>query len=77
VLGVSLDDNKQAWINAIKDDKLNWRHISDLKKWSSTAVPLYGFDGIPYNVLIDPQGKIIAVHLRGNALHNKLAEILK
>jgi peroxiredoxin len=77
VLGVSLDDNKQAWIDAIKEDKLNWQHISDLKKWSSAATPLYGFDGIPYNVLIDPQGKIIATDLRGSALQNKLAEVLK
>lgn len=77
VLGVSLDKNKQAWIDAIKDDKLNWQQISDLKYWGSAAVPLYGFDGIPYNVLIDPQGKIIATDLRGNALQNKLAEVLK
>ena len=77
VLGVSLDDNKQAWIDAIKEDKLNWQHISDLKKWSSAATPLYGFDGIPYNVLIDPQGKIIATDLRGSALQNKLTSVLK
>ncbi len=77
VLGVSLDKNKQAWIDAIKEDKLNWQQISDLQYWSSAAVPLYGFDGIPYNVLIDPQGKIIATDLRGNALQNKLAEVLK
>jgi peroxiredoxin len=77
VLGVSLDQNKQAWIDAVKDDKLTWQQISDLKYWGSAAVPLYGIDGIPYNVLIDPQGKIIATHLTGNALHNKLAEVLK
>jgi len=77
VLGVSLDENKQAWINAIKEDKLNWQHISDLKKWSSDATSLYGIDGIPYNVLVDPQGKIIATDLRENALQNKLAEIFK
>jgi len=77
VLGVSLDKNKQAWIDAIKEDKLNWKHISDLQYWGSAAVPLYGLDGIPFNVLIDPQGKIIATDLRGNALQNKLAEILK
>ena len=77
VLGVSLDKNKTAWINAIKEDKLNWQHISDLKYWSSAAVDLYGFDGIPYNVLVDPQGMIIAANLRGNALQNKLAELLK
>ena len=77
VLGVSLDKNKQAWITAIKEDKLNWQHISDLKYWSSSAVSLYGFDGIPYNVLVDPQGKIIATNLRESALQNKLAEVLK
>ena len=77
VLGVSLDKNKQAWIDAIKEDKLNWQHISDLKYWSSAATALYGFDGIPYNVLIDPQGKIIATDLRENALQTKLAEVLK
>ena len=77
VLGVSLDKNKAAWINAIKEDKLNWQHISDLKYWNTAAVGLYGFDGIPYNVLIDPQGKIIATGLREMALQNKLAELLK
>lgn len=77
VLGVSLDKNKEAWLNAIKEDKLNWQHISDLKQWSSAAIPLYGIDGIPYNVLIDPQGKIIATGLRESALQNKLAEVLK
>ena len=77
VLGVSLDKNKQGWLDAIKEDKLSWQQISDLKYWSSAAVPLYGLDGIPYNVLIDPQGKIIATDLRENALQIKLAEVLK
>ena len=77
VLGVSLDDDKNDWINAIAEDNLPWQQISDLKKWNSAAVGLYGFDGIPYNVLIDPQGKIIATGLREAALQNKLAEVLK
>jgi peroxiredoxin len=76
VLGVSLDDDKASWLKAIKDDKLNWKQVSDLKRWSSAAVNLYGFEGIPYNVLIDPQGKIIATELRGEALENKLKEVL-
>ena len=76
VLGVSLDEDKSAWLKAIKDDQLPWQHISDLKGWSSAAVPLYGFDGIPYNVLIDPEGKIIATSLRDEALGEKLSEIL-
>lgn len=77
VLGVSLDEDKEKWIRAIKDDKLAWKQISDLKQWSSAAVGLYGFDGIPYNVLLDPSGKIIATSLRGPALETKLAEVLE
>ncbi len=77
VLGVSLDKDKAEWMKAIKADKLNWKQISDLKFWNSASVELYGFDGIPYNVLIDPTGKIIATELRDEALHAKLAEVLK
>lgn len=77
VLGVSLDEEKNKWLKAIKDDNLSWKHISDLKGWSTAAVPLYGFDGIPYNVLIDPQGKILATELRENALGDFLEKTLK
>jgi peroxiredoxin len=77
VLGVSLDKNKAAWLEAIQTDNLTWKHISDLKQWASAAVSLYGFEGIPYNALIDPQGKIIATSLRGEELESKLAEVLK
>jgi len=77
VLGVSLDRGKEEWIKAIKDDNLTWNQISDLKWWSSSAVGLYGIDGIPFNVLVDPQGKIIATGLREEALHQKLEEVLK
>jgi hypothetical protein len=74
---VSLDKEKQAWLNAIKDDHLGWQQISDLKYWNSAATSLYGLNGIPYNVLIDPTGKILATQLRGSDLQNKLAEVLK
>ena len=77
VLGVSLDKEKQPWLDAIKSDSLSWHHISDLKYWNSAAVALYGFDGIPFNVLVDPKGKIIAMNLRGGELEDKLGEILK
>lgn len=79
VLGVSLDrpDGKEEWIKAIKDDKLDWTHVSDLKFWESVVVPLYRFEGIPYNVLVDPTGKIIAESLRGPDLEKKLAELIK
>jgi peroxiredoxin len=77
VLGVSLDDDKAAWQAAISADKLNWQHISDLKKWESTVISTYHFEGIPYNVLIDTNGIVIAKELRGQALQDTLANILK
>ena len=77
ILGVSLDKEKDKWQQAITDDKLTWTHVSDLKQWESSMVSLYHFDGIPFNVLIDPQGKIIAKELRGEELEKKLAEVLK
>lgn len=77
ILGVSLDKEKTDWEEAIKKDGLTWTHVSDLKQWESGMVPLYQFDGIPFNVLIDPQGKIIATGLRGEDLEKKLGEVLK
>ncbi|NML20399.1 AhpC/TSA family protein [Pseudoflavitalea sp. G-6-1-2] len=77
VLGVSLDKDKKAWAGAIAEDKLDWPQISDLAFWNSKAVALYQFDGIPYNVLVDPKGIVIAESLRGEALEQKLAEVLK
>jgi peroxiredoxin len=77
ILGVSLDKNPEAWKKAIIDDNLSWTHISDLKYWQSEVVPLYGFQSIPFNVLVDPAGKVIAENLRGSALEDKLSEILE
>jgi len=77
ILSVSLDKDKEEWLKAIKEDGLEWKNISDLKYWNSAAVSLYGIEGIPYNVLLDPQGKIIAKELRGDDLGAKLAEVLK
>ena len=77
ILGVSLDDDKNKWLQAIKADNLSWKQVSDLKGWENATVKLFGYDGIPYNVLLDPQGKIIAVSLREGGLQGKLAELLK
>jgi thiol-disulfide isomerase/thioredoxin len=77
ILGVSLDEDKDAWLEAIAKDKLDWEHVSDLKGWSSIVVPMYGFEGIPYNVLIDPTGKIIATELREEALDIFLSKAIK
>jgi peroxiredoxin len=77
VLGVSLDKDKAQWLKAIQDDGLAWQQISDLKYWNSAAVGPYGITGIPYNVLVDPQGKIVATNLRGEALGRKLGELVR
>ena len=77
VLGVSLDESKEDWEDAIKADNLNWQHISDLKKWESTVVSTYKIEGIPYNVLVDPNGIVIATELRGPALEETLKKYIK
>ncbi|SKC60020.1 TlpA family protein disulfide reductase [Ohtaekwangia koreensis] len=75
VFGVSLDRSKQDWVNAIKQDGLAWTHVSDLKYWQSEAAKTYNITGIPFSLLLDPNGVIIAKNLRGGALDSKLAEI--
>ena len=79
ILGVSLDrpDGREDWMKAIAQDKLEWTHVSDLKFWESAVVPMYNIQGIPYNVLLDPQGKVVAENLRGGDLAKKLNEVLK
>jgi peroxiredoxin len=78
VFGVSLDRSKEDWLKAIQDDGLTWTHVSDLKYWQSEAARTYGITGIPFSVLLDPNGVIIAKgnNLRGAALHKKLEEVL-
>lgn len=76
VFGVSLDRNKEEWIQAIADDGLAWTQVSDLKYFDSQAAKDYNINAIPFSILIDPQGKIIAKNLRGAALEKKLAEVM-
>lgn len=78
VLGVSLDKigQKAKWIEAIKTDQLTWTHVSDLQYWNNAAAQLYHVAGIPYNILVDPNGKIVAKNLRGPALEKKLCELI-
>ncbi|MBC7903803.1 MAG: TlpA family protein disulfide reductase [Gemmatimonadaceae bacterium] len=76
ILGVSLDKEKSEWLKAVGDDKLMWTQISDLAYWQSKSVEIFKFDGIPFNLLVDPQGKVIAESLRGEALQAKLKEVL-
>ena len=75
ILGVSLDNNKDKWVNAIAKDKLTWPHMSDLKGWASSHAKKYGVRGIPFTVLVDPQGNVVATKLRGAQLEKKLSEI--
>lgn len=75
VLGVSLDQNKNAWLKAIEKDGLTWTHVSDLKGWNNEVAQAFGITSIPQNILIDRQGIIIAKNLRGAALEEKLKEI--
>ena len=75
VLGVSLDQNKDKWKQAVEKDNLTWTHVSDLKGWQNEVAQKYGVTSIPFNVLLDKDGKILAKGLRGPALEAKLAEI--
>lgn len=77
VVGVSFDANKDAWQKAVSDLGLEWHHISDLKGWQCAAAPVYGIQSIPSNILVGPDGKIVAADLRAEALLSKLAEIYK
>lgn len=77
VLGVSLDQTKEDWLKAIHADGLNWNHVSDLKYWNNEAAGIYKVSSIPYNVLVDPNGNIIAESLRGQKLFSTLGKVLK
>ncbi len=75
IYGVSLDRDRPSWLGAIAADKLTWLHVSDLKFWQSAAAQTWGVSAIPFTVLLDPEGRIIAKNLRGPALEAKLNEL--
>ena len=77
ILGVSLDRKKEPWLAAIEKDQLAWTHVSDLKDWKSDAAVQYAIRWIPMNFLLDPNGVILAVGLEGEALQQKLDDVLK
>lgn len=77
ILGVSYDQDKNKWLAAIEKDNLTWTQVSDLKGWGNETARLYGINGIPANLLLDKDGKIIAKNLRGAALEEKLNELFK
>jgi len=76
VVGISLDDDVQAWQKAAKKMKLSWHHLSDLKGWDSKAVEAYKGFGVPTNLLVNPKGKIVASNIEFEDLIDKLNEVL-
>ncbi len=76
IYAVSLDKTKEAWQKGIADLNLGWKHVSELKFWDSKAAEMYGVRSIPANILIGPDGTILARNLMGNDLYAKLAELL-
>ncbi len=75
IFGVSLDQDKSAWVNAIAKDQLTWPHVSDLQYWNSVAAQAYQVSSIPMTFLLDPQGRVIAKGLRGDSLNQYLANL--
>jgi len=76
VIGVSLDNNRDAWIKAIELLNMPWPQMSDLQGWNCAGAQLYNIRSIPANVLVDQQGNVVAKNLRGEDLLNKMAELL-
>ena len=77
VLGVSLDQDKAKWIEAIKKDGLTWTHVSDLKYWNNEVAVKFGIQSIPASFLIDPNGVVIGRDLRGDDLVKALNAVIK
>lgn len=77
IVGVSLDDNKEAWAGATNKFKLPWPQFSNLKGWDEDGARTYNVRGIPYTILIDKDGTIVAESLRGDQISQKIEELLK
>jgi alkyl hydroperoxide reductase subunit AhpC len=75
ILGVSLDRDHGAWVGAIKQDGLPWKHVSDLGFWQNAAAQEYGVQSIPFTVLVDREGKILEKGLRAHDLEARLAQL--
>jgi len=77
VVGVSFDSTKDAWAKAVTQLGINWPQMSDLKGWQCAAAEVYGINGIPFTLLIDPNGVIVAQNLRGAKIEETLSKYLK
>ena len=76
VFAISLDDKKDRWLKAVKDDKMPWAQVSDLKGWKNEAAQYYNITAIPMNFLLDSDGNIVAKNLRGDNLEKEIAKLL-
>ncbi|MGL4582639.1 MAG: peroxiredoxin family protein, partial [Flavobacterium sp.] len=76
IIGYSIDKDEAAWKKAIEMDKLTWTQVSNLKFWEDPIIPAYGIEGIPANYLVDGNGTIIDMNLRGEDLSKKIEEVL-
>ncbi|MBB5441179.1 peroxiredoxin [Pedobacter sp. AK017] len=76
VIGISIDSDKKAWIKAIKEDKMPWQQVSDLKGNKNEAAMLYDVDAIPQNWLLDPDGVVLEINLRGENLADQIERLM-
>lgn len=76
VFGVSLDQSKERWLQAIEDDGLTWQHVSDLQGWGNVVAKDYAVNSIPASFMVDANGTIVAANARGEDLHKKIEEFL-
>lgn len=76
ILGISLDSKKEAWSEAVKKNGMKWTQVSDLKMWQTLPVRLCNVQAVPYTILVDPKGEVIALNLRGEELIAKVKEIV-
>ena len=76
IYGVSFDEDRGDWLGAVEQNDMNWLHVSEVKGFDNQAAKDYAIQGIPSNFLIDGQGTIVARNLRGEALYEKISELL-
>ena len=77
IVSISLDENEEDWKKTVKEEGMEWTHLSDLKGWDNFAARLYGVQSIPYIIVVDAEGKLLAQDLRGEDLRKFVAERLK
>lgn len=77
IVGISLDENMEAWKNGVNAMKMNWPQLSDLRGWQNSAAQMFGVQSIPFTVVVDTNGKILKKGLRGKELQDYVESCLK